>query len=224
MPKLIDLTGIRFGRLIVDGISHRNNRKVILWDCTCECGNKIKTYAPLLKSGNTKSCGCLQKEIVSNIKTKHAKSRDPLNKIYRAMKDRCLNKNNERYSSYGGRGITICDRWLGEFGFENFISDMGDRPSPNHSIDRINNDDGYHPENCRWATKVTQSHNTRVRKDNTSGTKGVSFNKSRNKWNARLNYKGKQVLNVFLKSKEDAVNARKNAEAIIAKHEANNEN
>lgn len=78
------------------------------------------------------------------------------------MKDRCFNPNNNGYANYGGRGITICDRWLGETGFENFLSDMGHKPSPKHSIDRINNDGNYEPSNCRWATAATQVNNRSI--------------------------------------------------------------
>lgn len=220
MPKLIDITGHKYGFLTVLGISHRNDRGIILWDCLCDCGNEIKTYSNNLRSGNAKSCGCYHKKVVSNSSRKHGMSRSDENKIYRSIKDRCTNPLNKRYQSYGGRGIRICERWLGDDGFENFFNDMGVKPFVGASIDRIDNNKGYSPENCRWADSVTQSHNTRIRKDNKSGVKGVSFDKAKNKWVARMSYKGKRILNKTVATFEEACQIRKKFyEAIIAAHE-----
>lgn len=221
MPKLIDITGHKYGRLMVDGISHRNARGIIVWDCTCDCGSKVKSYSNNMRSGSAISCGCYQKERVSESHTKHGMSLSLEYKIYIGIKDRCLNHKNSRYMSYGGRGITICDEWLGETGFERFIYDMGKKPFKGASIDRIDNNSGYYNGNCRWADSVTQSHNTRVRCDNTSGVKGVQFDKNRNKWQARLRYKGKQVLNEFFLEFDCAVASRKKAELLIIEANSN---
>jgi hypothetical protein len=106
------------------------------------------------------------------------------------MKGRCSNKNLRSYQHYGGRGITVCDEW--KESFENFYADMGKRPSPKHSIDRIDVDGNYCKENCRWASKQTQSRNTRIRKDCKSGHKGVNWHTGINKWVAYIRYGGKQ--------------------------------
>ena len=124
-------------------------------------------------NGYTKSCGCLVVEALKNNirrrkklniphpKIKHGYRYKPEYNVYRAMKKRCLLPTNDSYPNYGGRGITICDRWLN---FENFLEDMGKRPTKNHSIDRINNDGNYEPENCRWATSKQQANNRSTNK------------------------------------------------------------
>lgn len=151
---LVDLTGKRFHKLIV--IARAKNRVSpggqikTYWDCVCDCGIKTVVYAYSLKSGKQKSCGCK--------KVKHKKSRTRIHKIWINMRYRCLSKDSKFYMNYGGRGITICDRWLK---FENFYSDMGEPPSKEHSIDRVNNNGNYEPNNCRWATSEEQTRNTR---------------------------------------------------------------
>ncbi len=108
--------------------------------------------------------------------------------VWKGIKGRCLNTNNKAYKNYGGRGISICDRWI--HSFKNFLDDMGLKPSPAHSIDRINNDDGYSPENCRWATPTEQSWNRRKNKNNTSEYRGVSYLKTDKKWVANIRVSG----------------------------------
>ena len=122
--------------------------------CRCKCGNVQPVLLSNLKSGNSKSCGCKPyKTKYSNIKDKS------LYHTWHGMIDRCYNKENNNYKNYGERGVTVCDRWRNSF--ENFVTDMGEKPSAKHSIDRRDNDGNYEPSNCRWATKNEQTSNTR---------------------------------------------------------------
>lgn len=152
--KFEDITGQRFGRLLVIGYEKSNIRSYsYMWICRCNCNNIIKTNKDTLKSGDTKSCGCLRKEIV----TKHGKSKSKIYKIWNSMRFRCNSKKSNAYKYYGGRGIKVCKRWVK---FENFYQDMGERPKGT-SLDRIDNNKGYCKKNCRWASKQIQSRNMR---------------------------------------------------------------
>lgn len=124
---------------------------------------------------------------------------------YAAMRQRCLNKNNPNYKYYGGKGITICQRWLD--GYQNFLEDMGVRP-PNTSIDRIDNDKGYEPDNCWWASPHQQAANTSRK----AAVTGVRWDKYMNMWHARMTAKGQEVLSAHYEDVEDAIAARKRAE------------
>lgn len=114
-----------------------------------------------MKTGNTTSCGCRKKSVLGISTTKHGKAGTRTHRIWKAMRSRCNNPNIPRYKDYGGRGITVCKRWDK---FENFLADMGEAPD-GHSIDRINNNKGYSPSNCKWSTPTEQNRNQRVRKD-----------------------------------------------------------
>ena len=151
------MLGKKFGKLTVvrqEGVTHRNK----MWYCACECGGNTTTTTTHLRSGHTKSCGCTRGE--SRKRHGHAgvKGHTATYTAWSAMWNRCTNANAKQWKDWGGRGIRVCDRWLK---FENFLEDMGERPSPKHSLDRKNNDGNYEPGNCRWATKAQQSSNTR---------------------------------------------------------------
>jgi len=167
MPrKLVDITGQHFGRLLVLGVAGRVKAGRVVWCCLCECGSKIVAYGYNLRTGNTNSCGCYHREVDRKFHLQHGEA-DRRNgkatseyQIWGAMIQRCDNPNNPAYDHYGGRGIKICQRWRK---YENFIADMGRHPI-GLTLDRINNDDGYKPSNCRWATKKQQANNRRKAK------------------------------------------------------------
>jgi len=144
---------MRFGYLTLmsmEGVTSEKHK------CLCDCGNI--TYVPLsaLKSGNTRSCGCLQKETASKLFFKHGLKGTTEYTSWILMRDRCNNPNNKTYSYYGGRGITVCERWDD---FLLFLEDVGKKPSKSHTIDRIDSNDNYHPHNCKWSTKKEQVRN-----------------------------------------------------------------
>lgn len=160
--KFIDLTDHKYGKLKVISFSGKNGSGISTWLCICECGNKITTLSSNLKNGNVRSCGCLRAEngrkTVVGISKKHGKSRTSIYRSWQNMKKRCYDIKNKDYYNYGANGVIVCNRWLKSF--ENFYEDMGDKPSPIHSIDRFPNKFGnYDPNNCRWATDKQQQNN-----------------------------------------------------------------
>jgi len=153
----------RFGRLVVIGLNSKDANYNKRWDCLCDCGNTHIVLTHLLKAGHVKSCGCLGKELREASGEQAAIDRRKAAKgSHRAMLKRCHQPTCNKYYAYGARGITVCDRWRfgegGRSGFECFFMDMGAKPV-GYSIDRADNAKGYTPDNCRWATALTQSRN-----------------------------------------------------------------
>jgi hypothetical protein len=159
----------------------------------CSCGNEFKTTMGGIKSGNALSCGCYNTQQRINTNIKHNLCHHPMYRIWTNMIQRTSNHKNTHYPYYGERGIKVCERWLK---FENFYEDMFTLWSNCLTIDRINNDGNYEKSNCRWVTRTIQSRNTRViQSNNTSGYRGVSFDKTRNKWKSviKLNDRLKNI-------------------------------
>ena len=166
MAKVRDLKGQVFGRLAVTWRSDRDGR--VWWMCKCTCGNYKLVRSVSLVAGDTSSCGCLRREVLRarNLanppRLRHGDAVDgKLTTEYRswfAMLQRCTNPKAGNFDNYGGRGIKVCKRWRT---YDNFLADMGRKPTPAHSLDRRNNERGYYPSNCRWATRVEQRANRR---------------------------------------------------------------
>jgi hypothetical protein len=162
MGLIKDITNIRFNRFVVLSYAY-SFKRVPYWYCICDCGTVKVVSGRKLKIGHTKSCGCLRQDINTIKGTENAY--DYTGKIsteYRIWINilrRCFDSNEPCYKNYGGRGITVCDRWL--YSFNDFLSDVGFRPSKEYTLDRINNDGHYEPMNCRWATRKQQARNTR---------------------------------------------------------------
>lgn len=153
---LIELTGQRFGKLVVVSRAGTNKHGAALWNCDCDCGRLSISESRTLRIGKAKSCGCSQgKKPQSEYGKRHGTR---LYNAWRNMKGRCYRQDRPDYVNYGGRGITVCARWKDDF--EAFASDMGE-PVKGFSLDRINNDGSYSPENCRWATRSMQNSNQR---------------------------------------------------------------
>jgi hypothetical protein len=152
-----DLLGAKFGSLLVLGL---NSRNPVRWKCRCDCGNEAVVAPGHLKSGHTRSCGCLYTASVSAMRKKmitHGMSQTKIYRRWRGMITRCSVPSDTRYPWYGARGIKVCDRWKK---FENFLVDMG-MPPPGMSLDRIDNDGDYKPGNCRWTTHQQNCGNRR---------------------------------------------------------------
>lgn len=156
MPKFNDITSKRFTRLVALSIVSRGNSEGVKWLCKCDCGKLMETYSKRLTNGSCKSCGCLKHDLVIEHNTTHGMSKTRLYHTWQNMNRRVFDTKDKSFNHYGGRGITICTKWLS---FEGFYEDMEQGYTNDLTIDRINNDGNYEKSNCRWVTQQEQVNN-----------------------------------------------------------------
>lgn len=190
MPKINYIVGQTIGECIYMG-NESKDIKGRRSDFKCKCGTIFNTFISRVKTGHTKTCGCLKRSMLVKRNTTHGLRFIPEYTLWLNMKQRCTNPNYKNYHIWGGRGITICDRWLNSF--EKFIDDMGKQPVKRMGIDRIDNDKGYYKENCRWATPKQQNNNKR--NNRTIHYKGKS--QSLKMWCEELNLPYQRIENRF---------------------------
>lgn len=175
MKEYLDITGQRFGRLVA--IERDTTSKRTRWICKCDCGNVKSIDLTHLKSGATTSCGCYRKEHNKEVMTKHGLTKTSLHNRWKALKQRCLNENSNDYTNYGDRGITLCEEWLEFENFYNWSIENGYKEE--YQIDRIDNNKGYSPSNCRWVKPIVNNHNRR----NTAKIDGLTLTEFAEKHN-----------------------------------------
>lgn len=167
-----DFTGERIGRLTVIGEGPLDKWKNKQWACLCDCGKEKIIASSSIRSGATKSCGCLNSDSARERATKHGLRLHPLYTTWKGMRQRCNDSRSSSYALYGGRGITVCERWKS---FASFLEDMGEKPSPDHTIERKNNNLGYSKDNCMWAASEIQANNKRNNRIFTLGDKAMTL-------------------------------------------------
>jgi hypothetical protein len=217
MGKKIDLTGQHFGRLLVIEEAQERIGPFVAWVCKCDCGKQTIVRGTTLRNGSTRSCGCWAREQARRANRKHGcAGKTPEYLAWVTLKQRCLNRNHPRYPDWGGRGIRVCARYAAAF--DNFIADVGRKPTPAsaYSIDRKNNNGHYSCGKCsqcltngwdmnvRWAMRDVQGHNQRSCKGASSKYKGVVFRKDTGRWSASITREKKKYHLGHYDKEEDA--------------------
>lgn len=185
MPVLVEDLGMQYAT----ELSTKKRRYGVY---KCSCGKEFKAVTPNIKNGHTNSCGCFKKQQIINSHIIHGMRKHPIYNTWSHILSRCTNTNNSRFKDYGGRGITVCDRW--RYSFENFRDDMFPTWEEGLTIDRINNDGNYEPSNCRWVNSTIQNRNQRIiMVTNTTGYRGVSIVSKNNKFMSGIRVSGKSI-------------------------------
>lgn len=205
MPKFVDRKGQRFGRLLVVEEAGRNALKKVVWRCLCDCGKETVVPSGGLVTGNTTSCGCFLKEKI----TKHGSWKKASYNTWRAMMRRCYKQHDKDYPRYGGKGVSVCERW---HDYQNFAADMGE-PVGDETLDRKDVYGNYEPGNCRWAGVQTQNRNLRVRATSKTGVTGVSQT-VHGTYMAKVTVLKKSFYSKCFKTIEEAIAARKELERL----------
>ena len=205
MAKLFDAVGHIYGRLtVLESLGVRGRKQFVLTKCSC--GTLYESALSNIRSGNTLSCGCLRKEATAERATKHGYRNTRLYRVYTSMIQRCCNPKDRSYPRYGGRGISVCSEWLEDI--SKFIEWANTSGYSNElEIDRENVNEGYSPQNCRWATPITQSRNRRTRQHSSIYT-GVYFRSEKQKWVADITINKQRVYLGTFESEEAAWKAR----------------
>lgn len=207
--KRIDLTNQKYGKLLVLKYDHSDKNGKPYYECLCDCGNKIIARGENIRSGRSKSCGCYTIERSKEANTKHGDSGSRLYNEWLGIRKRCNDKNNKEYKNYGNRGINVCKEWNSDYlCFKEWAVNNG--YSDNLTIERIDVNEGYNPNNCTWIPMPEQSINKRIQKNNTTGIKGVTLKNG--KYIVRISYKGKRYYIGPYKTPEEAMAKRKEAE------------
>lgn len=202
-----DVKGQRFNRLLAHSYAGLNKHGAALWECLCDCGTKKVVAGHDLRSGHTRSCGCLVADVSASASMRHGHTcgsgrgapKSPTYRTWRSMINRCYRPAEDSFRYYGGRGIAVCERWRNDFSA--FLSDMGERPD-GMTIGRIDAAGNYEPSNCRWETIYQQSANRGMHRNNTSGVKGVSW--IQNRWRVSITRNGKKRYLGFYKDFNEA--------------------
>jgi hypothetical protein len=205
MPKFVDRRGQKFGRLLVVEEAGRNALKKVMWRCVCDCGKEVVVPSGGLVTGNTTSCGCFLQEKI----TKHGGWKKASYNTWRAMMRRCYKQQDKDYPRYGGKGVSVCERW---HEYLNFAADMGE-PYGDETLDRKDVYGNYEPDNCRWAGVKTQNRNLRVRANSVTGVTGVSKTVS-GTYMAKISVGTKAFYSKCFKTVEEAAAARKELERL----------
>jgi len=183
MSRIINISGQRFGRLIVLHRGYRPNDWRVHWECQCDCGTRRLVNSDNLRRGKVQSCGCLLREFSATVNYKHGDTHTKEHRAWLAMIKRCYDKNDKAYPRYGGRGITVYEPW--RLDYITCLRAIGRAPSPHHSIDRIDNNGNYEPGNVRWATATEQANNTRRNRRLTFDERTLSISQ----WERELGYR-----------------------------------
>lgn len=205
MPKKLDvnkLIGNKYGRWTIIRLSSKNKYGAIRVLCLCDCGTEKQVVVNSLLYGSSRSCGCLHNELLSAGNTTHSLTNDKLYIVYHGIKGRCYNKKHRSFNIYGGRGIVICDEWLSDF--QKFYDwSIANGYVDGLQVDRIDNDKGYFPDNCRFVTASNNCQNTRlIRENNRSGYRGVCF--SKNTYIAQIQTRGIRIYKEGFNTAKDA--------------------